>query len=239
MPETAETAGRAMLYGRRKGRPLRAHQQDLVDHLLPEVTLDAARLGTAPLAQFPPGLSQLRLEVGFGGGEHLAHEARSHPQTAFIGCEPFANGVARLLVDIANEHLTNVRVYPDDAGAIIKALPEACLDGVDVLFPDPWPKRRQKQRRFISDARLISLARVMPQGAPLRFATDIDDYAAWTLARIARSPHFIWRATKADDWRQPWPNWPGTRYEAKAKAAGRPSVWLVFERNAFPATSAP
>ncbi|MBV1707250.1 MAG: tRNA (guanine(46)-N(7))-methyltransferase TrmB [Hyphomicrobiales bacterium] len=208
-----------------------------MDHLLPKLTLDPASLGSMPLTRFPPGLTQLRLEVGFGGGEHLAHEARLHPHIAFIGCEPFANGVARLLVDIDAGQLTNVRIYPDDAGAIIDALPAACLAGVDVLFPDPWPKRRQQQRRFISDARLIALARVMQQGASLRFATDIDDYAAWTLARIARSPHFLWRATRADDWRQPWPEWPGTRYEAKAKAAGRPSVWLVFERNAVPATS--
>ena len=237
MPEPEVAARSSSLYGRRKGRPLRAHQQGLMDYLLPEMTLDPAKLGTTPLAQFPQGLTDLRLEVGFGGGEHLAHEARLHPHSAFIGAEPFANGVARLLVDIAAEHLTNIRVYQDDASAVIAALPDRSLAGVDVLFPDPWPKRRQKQRRFISDARLIALARVMQQGAPLRFATDIDDYAAWTLARIARSPHFTWRAINADDWRQPWPNWPGTRYEAKAKAAGRRSVWLIFERNATPVSS--
>lgn len=205
--------------------------------LLPQVILDPAALGEHPLALFPPGLQQLRLEVGFGGGEHLAHEARQNPASAFIGCEPFANGVARLLVDIAAGQLPNIRIYPDDAGAVIAALPDACLAGVDILFPDPWPKRRQKQRRFISDQRLVALGRVMPPGATLRFATDIDDYAAWTLSRIARSPHFIWRATEADAWRQAWPGWPGTRYEAKARAAGRPAVWLKFERNGVPAPS--
>ncbi len=210
---------------------MRAHQQGLMANLLPEVTLDPAALGDNPLALFPQGPKQLRLEVGFGGGEHLAHEAHQNPETAFIGCEPFANGVARLLVDIAAGHLTNIRIYPDDAGAVIAALPDACLAGVDILFPDPWPKRRQKQRRFISDQRLVDLARVMPQGATLRFATDIDDYAAWTLSRIARSPHFTWHAVHADEWRQAWPGWPGTRYEAKARAAGRPAVWLRFIRN--------
>ena len=237
MPEADEPVGRSHLYGRRKGRPLRAHQQGLMADLLPQVMLDPAALGDNPLALFPPGLKHLRLEVGFGGGEHLAHEARQNPATGFIGCEPFANGVARLLVDIAAGSIANIRIYPDDACAVMAALPDACLAGVDILFPDPWPKRRQKQRRFISDQRLVELARLLPQGANLRFATDIDDYAAWTLSRIARSPHFLWCTIKADEWRQAWPGWPGTRYEAKASAAGRPAVWLKFERNGVPAPS--
>lgn len=178
---------------------------------------------------FPRPVEAVHLEIGFGGGEHLAAAAAA-PATGFIGCEPFVNGMAKLLARIEAGRLDNIRLWDEDAAVLIDRLPPASLGRAYLLFPDPWPKRRQRKRRFVSDANLARLARVLASGAELRFATDIDDYAGWTLARIRRSAEFRWQAAGPDDWRHPWPDWPGTRYEAKADGAGRPASYLTFVR---------
>ena len=170
------------------------------------------------------------LEIGFGGGEHLATRARAHAESAFIGCEPFVNGVAKLLGIIDREGLRNVRIWDAEATELLGRLPSGSIAGAYLLYPDPWPKRRHRKRRFVSDENLRALARVMARGAELRFATDIDDYAGWALARVLRSDVFRWTAERANDWRRPWPGWPGTRYEAKALGEGRKPVYLTFER---------
>jgi tRNA (guanine-N7-)-methyltransferase len=213
-------------YGRRKGKRLRASQDELVRTLLPRLRVDPRD----PLAAFPPPIASLRLEIGFGGGEHLAAQARAHPEVAFIGCEPFVNGVAKLLAAIAREHLPNIRIWDADATELIDALPPRSLAGVSLLYPDPWPKRRHRKRRFLSEQSLAALARVMAPGSELRFVTDIDDYAGWALACVHRSNAFAWTAERPDDWRRPWPGWPGTRYEAKAKKEGRTAAYLTFDR---------
>ncbi|MBE7220096.1 MAG: tRNA (guanosine(46)-N7)-methyltransferase TrmB [Caulobacteraceae bacterium] len=218
-----------MLHGRRAGRPLRVEQRARMARDLPALRVDLADLG-APAALFPAPVSGLRLEVGFGGGEHLAHEAGRFPAVGFIGCEPFLNGVAKLVERIEALRLGNVRLHAGDAGELLDALPPACLDGVDVFYPDPWPKRRQRKRRFLSAGNLGRLARVLKPGAPLRFATDIDDYAGWVLARVLGGSDFAWAAREADDWRRPWDGWPSTRYEAKAIREGRPPAYLTFVR---------
>jgi tRNA (guanine-N7-)-methyltransferase len=170
------------------------------------------------------------IEIGFGGGEHLAAAARAHPETAFIGCEPFVNGVAKLLSVIDRDRLGNIRLWDAEATDLLDRLPAGCGAGAYLLYPDPWPKRRHRKRRFVSDENLQRLARVMAPGAALRFATDIDDYAGWALARVMRSAAFRWTAERPHDWRQPWPGWPGTRYEAKALREGRKAIYLTFER---------
>ena len=177
---------------------------------------------------FPTRPDTITLEIGFGGGEHLAHRARSQPGTGFIGCEPFVNGMAKLLAVVSDERLTNVRVWDEDATELIDRLPPNAIDCVYLLYPDPWPKRRQRKRRFLSDESLAKLARIMRPGAELRFATDIDDYAGWALMRVFRSPHFTWAGARPDDWRVAWPGWPGTRYEAKARREGRGTAYLTF-----------
>jgi tRNA (guanine-N7-)-methyltransferase len=177
---------------------------------------------------FPTRPQTITLEIGFGGGEHLAHRARAQPETGFIGCEPFVNGMAKLLAVVDDKELTNVRVWDQDAIELIDRLPPNAIDCVYLLYPDPWPKRRQRKRRFLSDESLEKLARIMRPGAELRFATDIDDYAGWGLVRVFRSRHFSWRAERPDDWRKPWVDWPGTRYEAKARREGRGTAYLTF-----------
>ncbi len=219
------------LWGRRKGKTLRAYQAGLMDTLLPALTVPVDAGLEDPSGLFPLRPDDLRLEIGFGGGEHLALDAQNHPDRGYFGCEPFINGVAKLLAEIDTRDLGNLRIHAGDAGQLIDALPKASLSGVYLLYPDPWPKRRHRERRFVSDALLSRLASAMRPGAELRFATDIDDYAGWTLARILRSEDFSWPAQGPDDWLQPWAGWTGTRYEAKAFREGRRPVYLTFIRN--------
>lgn len=214
-------------FGRRKGKKLRSGQDHRVRTLLPRLRIDPS---VDPRRSFTRPPTELWLEIGFGGGEHLAAQARAHPDIGFIGCEPFINGMAKLLAAIDEEHLDNVRLWDRDAIELLPQLPTASLDRVYLLYPDPWPKRRQRKRRFIGDGTLSLLAHAMHPGAELHFATDIDDYAGWALARILRSPYFRWTAAHADDWRRPWAGWPGTRYEAKAIHEGRAPSYLTFRR---------
>jgi tRNA (guanine-N7-)-methyltransferase len=223
---------RHAFYGRRKGHPLRPRRAHLIETLLPRLALDPRTPAPAALAQlFPQPVGDVRLEIGFGGGEHLAAQAEAHPHTGFIGCEPFLNGMARALSLIAEKTLANVRLYSGDAADLLAWLPHASLTGIDLLYPDPWPKRRHWKRRFIQDDSVAEVARVLAPGGLFRFATDWPDYAAWTLERFLRSPRFNWTAERADDWRLPWPEYTRTRYEAKALQAGRRPCYLVFARS--------
>ena len=218
------------LHGRRRGKKLRGHQAALLDAALPRLSLDVLQPRSDLACLFGNGLAALWLEIGFGGGEHLAAEALAHPQTGYIGCEAFLNGIAKALALVEAGSLHNVRIYNGDARAVIEALPGEVLDGVYLLYPDPWPKRRHHRRRFLSGETLARLARVMRPGAELRFATDLDDNAGWTLAQVLRSPDFVWTAAGPLDWQWPWPGWTGTRYETKALRAGRKPVYLTFRR---------
>jgi len=218
------------LYGRRRGKKLRSHHSELMRRMLPAMALDLSEPIADAAARFSHAPAALWLEIGFGGGEHLVAEAARHPEWGFIGCEAFHNGVAKALALIESTALTNVRLYEGDAGQVIDALPVQALDGVFLLYPDPWPKRRQRKRRFLSDDMLARLARVMRKKAELKFATDIDDNAGWTLARVLRSADFIWAPRSAADWQQPWEGWSGTRYEAKALSEGRRPAYFTFVR---------
>ena len=218
-------------YGRRKGHALRPRQAELLASLLPRLAVDLtvpARKNLATL--FPTEVERVDLEIGFGGGEHLVARAQANPRVGFIGCDPFINGMAKVLVAIETLRLDNIRLYHGDATELLAWLPPAALSRIDLLYPDPWPKRRHWKRRFIQDASVAALARVLKSGAEFRFATDWPDYAAWALARLLRSPAFIWTAERADDWRRPWPDFSRTRYEAKALRAQRTPCYLTFRR---------
>ena len=181
-------------------------------------------------ALFEAEPDEVWLEVGFGAGEHLAAQAAAHPSIGFIGCEPFMNGVAALLSRIDAQGLGNVRIYPDDARPLLRALPDAVIGRCFVLFSDPWPKTRHHERRFVSPATLDQLARVMADGAELRLASDDPGLVEWMLSHTLRHPAFAGTAQHAGDWRERPPDWPQTRYEAKAVAAGRTPVFLRFRR---------
>jgi len=218
------------LHGRRRGKKLGAHHASLLRTVLPCLSFDASWPIPDPACLFPDRPSALWLEIGFGSGEHLAAQAHAHPDIGYIGCEAFLNGIAKALALIEAGQLRNVRLYNGDARAVIEALPGEALDGAYLLYPDPWPKRRHHRRRFLSDEMLNRLARVMRAGAELRFATDIDGNAGWSLARVLRSPDFVWAPAGPRDWQTPWDGWTGTRYEAKALRDGRKPAYLTFLR---------
>jgi tRNA (guanine-N7-)-methyltransferase len=222
---------RGAFYGRRKGHKLRPRQADLLSNLLPKLALDLSRPAPADLRTlFPVPVECVVLEIGFGGGEHLVLEAQANPEIGLLGCEPFVNGMAKALVSIDAMGLRNVRLHHGDALDVIEWLPDGAIVRIDLLYPDPWPKRRHWKRRFVSDEMVARFARILAQGGALRFATDVPDYAEWSLLHLIRSPAFAWTAERADDWRKPWQGFPGTRYEAKAALQGRAPCYLVFRR---------
>jgi tRNA (guanine-N7-)-methyltransferase len=243
-------------YGRTKARTLKPRQAALVDALLPHLSvpaegqIDVAQLFSSPLAgegreggaggvfarhatavihtPDPRGEPTV-LEIGFGGGEHLAAQAAARPEARFIGVEPFLNGVASCLRHIEASGVTNVRLHHGDARDVIARLPDASIDLCYILFPDPWPKTRHHKRRLIQPEFLDELARALKPGAEVRFATDWANYAEWTLLHFTRDARFLWLAECAEDWRKPWPGHVTTRYEAKQLGDCAP-VWLGFRR---------
>lgn len=228
-------ARQRVLYGRRRGRRLRSGQRDLLRTLLPELSFAVPETGTLdPATLFgiprPQAEREYWLEIGFGAGEHLAQQAASHPEIGFLGAEVFENGVVRLLGEVRRQGLKNIRVFVDDARLLLAALPEACLGQVFILFPDPWPKQRHHKRRIVSAATLDALARAMSPGAELRIATDDPGYLRWMLALAPLHPGFEWLVRGPADWRTRPDDWPATRYEQKAVAAGRIPVFLRFRR---------
>jgi tRNA (guanine-N7-)-methyltransferase len=217
-------------FGRRKGHKLKARQAALFDTLLPKLALDLTIKPPADLRKLFDGADDARLEIGFGGGEHMAAEAAQNPRTGFIGSEPFVNGMAKMLATTEERELRNIRLHHGDASELIAWLPQDSLARVDLMYPDPWPKRRHWKRRFVQTASIAEIARILRRGGEFRFATDIADYAAWTLRHLAHTSDFMWTAECADDWRVPWPGFSSTRYEIKAKRAGRVPCYLIFRK---------
>ena len=231
MDPSSPTTNTRAFFGRRKGHALKPRQAALFETLLPRLALDPGKPPPADLrALFAKPPAEVRLEIGFGGAEHLIGQATMNPNIGFIGSDAFVNSIAKALAAIDDNKLGNIRLHFGDASALIDWLPADALARIDLLYPDPWPKRRHWKRRFIQDDSLKRLARLLKSGGELRFATDIADYAAWALARVLRSPDFIWTAERADDWRKAWPDFSGTRYEAKAKREGRVPAYFIFRK---------
>jgi tRNA (guanine-N7-)-methyltransferase len=229
LPLTIDGRPRAF-FGRRSGKRLHKGQDRLFREVLPGLEI---ALGDAPLdlAALLPGKARFTLEIGYGGGEHLALEATRAPNTGFIGCEVFSGGIAKLVEKIDEAQLANIRLFTDDALKLLLKLPDGSLDEVFLLYPDPWPKTRHHKRRFVSPTTLAELARVLKPGGLFRFATDIEDYANWTLAQIIRTPAFHFIAGAPGSWHRPYSGWEPTRYEEKARHEGRAiSFYFTFER---------
>jgi tRNA (guanine-N7-)-methyltransferase len=160
----------------------------------------------------------------------MIYQSRMHPRVGILGVEPFVNGMAKALGAIDAQNLRNIRVHHGDATHLLSWLPRACLGRVELLYPDPWPKRRHWKRRFVQEDKIAAIASALRSGGEFRFATDVADYADWTLRRMLRCPDFEWIAACADDWRRPWPGFAGTRYEEKARRKGREVYYLTFRR---------
>lgn len=230
-PPLSRSGEERAFFGRRSGKKLLNSQRALIDTLLPELAITLPETGTLDMAKFA-NADRLIMEIGYGGGEHLARQAAENPDTQFIGCEVFTGGIGKLLEKVDAQNLQNISLYDDDALRLLKAMPDACLDGVYLLYPDPWPKSRHHKRRFVSPTTLAELARTIKPAGFFRFATDIEDYANWTLAHILRAPAFAWSPTAPAAWHQPYEGWQATRYEQKARREGRmKSFYFTFERS--------
>ena len=221
-------------YGRFKGKTLRDRQYKLLDE-----DLDALSPGPVGWEENPDrtpldlnslfGSRDLWLEIGFGAGEHMVHQAAQNPDVGIIGCEPFLNGVAMALGKIRKAAVQNIRIHPGDVRNLFDVLPKASVSRAFLLYPDPWPKKRHHRRRFVTPEHLEPLAQVLKPGAIFRVATDIPDYVRQTLEEVPRAG-FEWLAEGPDDWRQPWSDWISTRYEQKALREGRVPHYLTFRK---------
>jgi tRNA (guanine-N7-)-methyltransferase len=212
---------------------LRDAQRERLERLLPDLEITTPDIGATldPGTLFGARVTQpLWLEVGFGAGEHLIWQAETNRDVNFIGCEPFLNGVARVVTGIDEGALDNIKIFPDDARIILSALPDQSVDRAFILFPDPWPKLRHQKRRLIGPATLTHFARILTDGAELRIATDYSNYKDWILHYVLASEKFEWTARRPVDWRERPTDWPATRYEAKADAAGRACAYFRFKR---------
>jgi len=237
-----DTAPQRRLHSRRRSRRLRSGRQRLVEELLPRLDLAVEGLAAGsldPFGLFEPPVRAVWLEIGFGAGEHLAWQAERHPDVGFIGCEPYLAGVARLMGHIAERELRNVRIVRDDARLALHALAPASLERAFLLFPDPWPKARHADRRFLAAATVAAMARVLRDGALWRIASDHPVYQRWALERMGASADFRWLARGPEDWRNRPDDWPQTRYEAKALAEGRRPAFLAYARLPRPAGETP
>ena len=214
----SEEKRRYQFFGRRKGKNLRRHHLQLMEELLPKLRVDLER---------PSVSGETWLEIGFGGGEHLAHQAELFPDVSFIGAEPFRNGVAKLLALIEEKSIGNIRIHDDDVRYLLEQLPPACLSRIYILYPDPWPKKRHHERRIVNAETLQQFHALLKPGGAFLFASDIDDYNEWTLREVRKHGGFELVSNSPE----PFENWFQTRYEVKAKREGRETRYLVFRRN--------
>jgi tRNA (guanine-N7-)-methyltransferase len=220
-----------LIYGRRKGHRLRPGRQRLLAELLPTLQVHLPASGRLdPASLFAQRPREFWLEIGFGGGEHLAYQAAAHPDVGLIGCEPFIGGVARLLSLIEAQRLANIRLFADDARLLMQALPDACLERVFILFPDPWPKTRHHKRRIVNPVTAAEFVRLLRPGGEMRLASDDMGYVRAMLLALRARPELQWLARRPADWRDRPADWPMTRYESKAVAAGRACAYLRFLR---------
>ena len=218
-------------FGRRKAKNLSIPQQTLLDELLPKLKFDVESPRLENLAEaFPHKPEKIVLESGFGGGEHLIHQALTNPSIGYIGVEPFVNSMAKALTSIEEHNIQNIRLYEEDATELLDWLPEDCIDRIDLLYPDPWPKKKHWKRRFVSQKNLTRFARVLKPDGIFHFASDIDTYINWTLNHCDEHPNFSWHAQTAQDWHTPYKNWTRTRYEAKAIREERTPCYLRFKK---------
>lgn len=228
LPKTRSGEPRAF-FGRRSGKTLHGGQKALVEDVLPQLEIKLE--GPLDPRTLFPDAERITIEIGYGGGEHLARKAAEEPDTGFIGCEVFTGGIGKMVQAAAAADLRNVRLFTDDALKLLVQLPDASVDAVYLLYPDPWPKTRHHKRRFVSPTTLAELARVIRPGGTFFFASDIEDYADWTLAHIVRTPQFHFEAGAPGSWHTPYPGWQATRYEQKARREGRMiSFYFAFTR---------
>jgi len=224
-PMRPATEKHRRLWGRAKGKTLSPYQAGLVKTRLPDVSVDIL----SPLAHLTQ-FEKVRLEIGFGGAEHLLHQARKHPDIGFIGVEPFINGVAKALVGIDRQGHDNIYLHAGDVWDFIKNIPDASLDHIDILYPDPWPKKRHHKRRLIRTNIIKEFHRILKPNGHVHFASDIPSYVDWALIRVLNHGGFSWKVNSCSNWLTPFTGWIQTRFEARALKQGRTPHYFVFDK---------
>ena len=224
------------VYGRRQGRPLNQSRKDVIETLLPKLEIDPTVLKEdgklAPSSLFNAGYQECWFEIGFGNGEHLSALMRRHPDYAWLGAEPYINGMAAFLKDIADDPHEHVRVLMDDAMVLANSLEDACLDGIYILNPDPWHKTRHHKRRIVNRSNLDCFARILKPGGQLILSTDVPYLADWMMTEVAVHSGFEWTAERKKDWSEPPEGWVHTAYEGKRAKGADQMVYLFFEKKA-------
>lgn len=222
---------RNVLFGRQRRRPLSARRRRFMAEFFPALRIATDVDAPADLAAlFDVEIERVIVEIGFGAGEHLIAGASADLSVGYIGVEPFVSGLAKAVSEIDRLGLRNTRLFDDDAGLLLDWLPPASIHGIDLLYPDPWPKRRHRKRRFVSAENIARAARVLVPGTEFRVATDIPSYSEWTRSAFGKHDGFVLLGGEADNRHRPFAGWSGTRYEAKALLAGRRPVYLRFRR---------
>ncbi|MCF6343903.1 MAG: tRNA (guanosine(46)-N7)-methyltransferase TrmB [Devosiaceae bacterium] len=218
-------------FGRKSGKRMLRGQQELFDELLPNLEINLAN-NNVDIKEIFPNREKIILEIGYGGGEHLARKAIENPEIGFIGCEVFTGGIGKLLQQIKTHNIKNIRLFSDDAIKLLNAMDKKSIDEIYLLYPDPWPKKKHNKRRFVSKMTLDEMAKALKPKGLFHFATDIEDYANWTLAHILRHKDFTHNLNKPLFWHKPFIGWQATRYEKKAKKEGRDkSFYFTFEKH--------
>ncbi len=170
--------------------------------------------------------SKIILEIGFGGGEHLLHQAQCHPDINYVGIDAYVNGVSKLVRAIYANNIQNIRLSDGDAFHFLNRIPQNSLDGVYLLYPDPWPKQRHRNRRFIQRDTAILIEKILKPDGFFRFASDIPDYVDWVFAALNNATTAYSDIHKKPD--EPFENWIPTRYEQKAKREHRETAYYQF-----------
>ncbi len=219
-------------FGRRKGRRIQPAKKKSLQRVLAKyaITLNDPPNGEIDLVALFGNANPLQLEIGFGQGEHLAARAATQPDSNFIGCEPFINGVANLCAEMEARDITNIRLWPDDVWAVLRCLPAASVMRTEILFPDPWPKTKHQKRRIVNRPLLDRLAHLQPVESLLQLATDNADYAEWMLALLLAHPQWEWTAQSKADWQQPPEDWAETKYQLKNNKHGGDAVFITARR---------
>ena len=234
MTDKIVTIKEKRVYGRKSGRPLNASRKAALNDILPAIAIDKDHLSEkgdlAPSSLFNAQFDECWFEIGFGGGEHLSALMRRHRETAFIGAEPYINGMSAFIKDIEDEPKDRIRVHMDDAMMVANSLADNSLDGIYVLNPDPWHKKRHYKRRIINQENLDCFARILKPGALLIMSTDVPDLADWMVTHASMHDGFEWEAKCADDWRVPPADWITTQYETKGAKNASKMVYLFFKR---------
>lgn len=172
------------------------------------------------------------LEIGFGYGESLLDRARNNQNIIYIGCETYTNGVLNLLKLIELNLIKNIKIFNGDARILLENLPDQSLDKIFLLYPDPWPKKKQNKRRIINDDFLNLASDKLKTNGILFFVSDVIDYVNWTLEKIDKNNNFIANSTSLNELQKEPFWWIKTKYQKKAEKENRSSYFLEFIKNA-------